>query len=168
MPGFRVGFAAGNHALLSALARVKSYLDHGLFGPVQVAAAAALSECDDFPALVRDRYRVRRDALVRHFGAAGWRIPPPAATMFAWAPLPEPVRHLGSVEFARRLVEEAGVAVSPGVGFGQEGEGHVRLALVQDEERIQRAAERVAELLGRLAAEPRPLHTPIPRSGERT
>jgi len=168
MPGFRVGVAAGNHALVSALARVKSCLDHGLFGPVQVAAAVALSDCDDFPALVRERYRARRDALVRHFGAAGWCIPPPPATMFAWAPLPEPVRHLGSAEFTRRLIEEAGVAVSPGVGFGPAGEGHVRLALVQDEDRLERAAERVGELLARAAAEPRPLHTPIPRSGERT
>jgi alanine-synthesizing transaminase len=164
MAGFRVGFAAGNHALVSALARVKSYLDYGLFGATQVAAAVALNECDDFPGEVRDNYRRRRDALVRHFGAAGWPVPSPAASMFAWAPIPEPLRHLGSLEFTRRLIEEAGVSVSPGVGFGPAGEGHVRIALVEDEPRIQLAADRVGEFLTRVAAEPRPSHTPIPRA----
>jgi alanine-synthesizing transaminase len=164
MAGFRVGFAAGNHALVSALARVKSYLDYGLFGATQVAAAVALNECDDFPGEVRDNYRRRRDALVRHFGAAGWPVPSPAASMFAWAPIPEPLRHLGSLEFTRRLIEEAGVSVSPGVGFGPAGEGHVRIALVEDEPRIELAADRVGEFLTRVAAEPRPSHTPIPRA----
>jgi alanine-synthesizing transaminase len=164
MAGFRVGFAAGNHALVSALARVKSYLDYGLFGATQVAATVALNECDDFPGEVRDNYRRRRDALVRHFGAAGWPVPSPAASMFAWAPIPEPLRHLGSLEFTRRLIEEAGVSVSPGVGFGPAGEGHVRIALVEDEPRIQLAADRVGEFLTRVAAEPRPSHTPIPRA----
>ncbi len=164
MAGFRVGFAAGNHALVSALARVKSYLDYGLFGATQVAAAVALNECDAFPGKVRDNYRRRRDALVRHFGAAGWPVPSPAASMFAWAPIPEPLRHLGSLEFTRRLIEEAGVSVSPGVGFGPAGEGHVRIALVEDEPRIELAADRVGEFLSRVAAEPRPSHTPIPRA----
>ena len=164
MAGFRVGFAAGNHALVSGLARVKSYLDYGLFGATQAAATVALNECDDFPGEVRDNYRRRRDALVRHFGAVGWPVPSPAASMFAWAPIPEPLRHLGSLEFARRLIEEAGVSVSPGVGFGPAGEGYVRIALVEDERRIQLAADRVGEFLTRVAAEPRPSHTPIPRT----
>jgi len=168
MPGFRIGFAAGNHALISALARVKGCLDHGPFGPVQAAGAVALAECDLFPGQVRDRYRARRDALVRHFGAAGWRIAVPVATPYAWTPIPDAVRHIGAQEFARRLLEEEGVAVAPGAGFGPGGEGHVRLALIQDEQRIQQAAERVARLLARVAAEPRPQHTPVPRSGERT
>lgn len=164
MVGFRVGFAAGNHALVSALARVKSYLDHGPFGAAQMAAAVALDECDAFVGEVRDGYRRRRDALVQHLSAAGWPVPPPAATPYAWAPIPEPLRHLGSLEVSRRLVEEAGVSVSPGVAFGPGGEGHVRMALVQDEPRIQVAAGRVAELLKKAAAEPRPAsNAPIPR-----
>ena len=164
MAGFRVGFAAGNHALVSALARVKSYLDYGLAGATQAAARVALDECDDFPAKVCETYRRRRDAIVRHFGAAGWPLPSPAGSMFVWAPIPETVRHLGSLEFSRRLVEEAGVAVAPGIGFGPAGEGHVRIALVQDDARIRIAAERVQGFLARVAAEPRPTHTPIPRA----
>ena len=163
MAGFRVGFAAGNHALVSALARVKSYLDYGLSGATQAAARVALDECDDFPEQVCETYRRRRDAIVRHFGAAGWPLPSPAASMFVWAPVPEPLRHLGTLEFSRRLVEEAGVAVAPGIAFGPAGEGHVRIALVQDEARIQVAAERVHDFLVRVAAEPRPSHTSIPR-----
>jgi alanine-synthesizing transaminase len=168
MAGFRVGFAAGNHALVAALARVKSYLDYGLFGATQVAATAVLNHCDEFPAQVCATYRRRRDALVRDFGAAGWPIPAPAASMFAWAPIPDQLRHLGSLEFARRLIEEAGVAVSPGIGFGPAGEGHVRIALVEDEARIALAAERIGDLLRKVAAEPvRPSHTPIPRVADR-
>ncbi|GEJ58448.1 aminotransferase class I/II-fold pyridoxal phosphate-dependent enzyme [Anaeromyxobacter diazotrophicus] len=168
MAGFRVGFAAGNHALVAALARVKSYLDYGLFGAVQLAAAAVLDGCDAFPAEVCAKYRRRRDALVRDFGAAGWPIPSPAASMFAWAPIPDQLRHLGSLEFARRLIEEAGVCVSPGIGFGPAGEGYVRIALVEDEPRIAKAAERVGEFLRKAAAEPvRPSHTPIPRAVDR-
>jgi alanine-synthesizing transaminase len=167
MPGWRVGIAAGNHALVAALARVKSYLDYGLFGAVQVAATVALDECDDFVVGVREKYRRRRDALVRHFGAAGWTIPSPAASMFAWAPIPDQLRHLGSLEFTRRLIEEAGVAVAPGIGFGPAGEGHVRIALIEDEPRIQLAAERIQAFLVKAAAEPKPTHTPIPRAVER-
>jgi alanine-synthesizing transaminase len=163
MAGFRVGFAAGNHALISALARVKSYLDYGLFGASQVAAAAALNECDDFPAQVCAKYKARRDVLVREFTAAGWPIPPPAASMFAWAPLPDALRWMGSLEFSRRLIEEAAVCVAPGVGFGRAGEGHVRIALVQDESRIKLAAERVGRFIEKASKEPRPSHTPIPR-----
>jgi len=163
MAGFRVGFAAGNAALVAALARVKSYLDYGLFGVAQVAAAAALNECDDFPAQVRARYQRRRDALVASFREAGWNVPPPAASMFAWSPIPEQARHLGSLEFCRRLIEEAGVSVSPGIGFGPAGEGFVRIALVVDEPRIRLAASRIAPFLAKVAAEPRPSHTPVPR-----
>lgn len=147
MAGWRVGFCAGNAALVAAAARVKSYLDYGLFGAVQAAAVTALDECDDEVARIRERYHARRDALVRHFGAAGWQLPTPAASMFAWAAIPEPFRHLGSVEFCRRLVDETGVAVAPGVGFGPAGEGHVRIALIVDEPRIQVAAERIEKFL---------------------
>jgi len=147
MPGWRVGFAAGNAALVGAVARVKSYLDYGLFGAVQRAAIVALDECDGEVALIRQRYQERRDALVRHFGAVGWQVPPPPASMFAWAPIPEPFRGLGSLEFAKRLIDEAGVAVAPGVGFGPLGEGFVRIALIEDEPRIQLAAERVGKFL---------------------
>jgi alanine-synthesizing transaminase len=163
MAGFRVGFAAGNPALIAALARVKSYVDYGLFGVAQVAAAAALNQCDDFPAQVCARYQRRRDALVASFREAGWNVPPPAASMFAWAPIPDAARHLGSLEFCRRLIEEAGVSVSPGVGFGPTGEGHVRIALVVDEARIRLAASRIGPFLAKVAAEPRPSHTPVPR-----
>jgi alanine-synthesizing transaminase len=163
MAGWRVGFGAGNAALVGAMARVKSYLDYGLFGAVQVAARVALDECDADAAANRAKYRRRRDALVRLFGQAGWRIPSPTATMFAWAPLPEPLRHLGSLEFARRLIDECGLAVAPGIGFGPAGEGHVRIALIEDEPRLALAAERVARMLERAAREPRPSHTPIPR-----
>jgi len=147
MPGWRVGFAAGNAAMVAAAARVKSYLDYGLFGAVQMAAITALDECDDDVAAIREKYRRRRDALVRHFGAAGWQIPTPAASMFAWAPIPEPFRAHGSLEFAKRLIDEAGVAVAPGIGFGKEGEGWCRIALLVDEPRITLAAERVGEFL---------------------
>jgi alanine-synthesizing transaminase len=147
MPGWRVGFCAGNPALVAAAARVKSYLDYGLFGAVQAAAMTALDECDDEVVKIREKYRVRRDALVRHFGAAGWQVPAPAASMFAWAPIPEPFRHLGSLEFCKRLIDEAGVAVAPGIGFGPAGEGSVRIALIVDEPRVQLAAERIEKLL---------------------
>jgi alanine-synthesizing transaminase len=147
MPGWRVGFCGGNAALVSAAARVKSYLDYGLFGAVQQAAITALDECDDDVQQIRTKYHQRRDALVRHFGAAGWQIPSPAASMFAWAPIPEPFRHLGSLEFAKRLIDEAGVAVAPGIGFGKAGDGFVRIALIVDEARIQLAGERIEKFL---------------------
>jgi alanine-synthesizing transaminase len=156
MAGWRVGIAAGNAALVAAMARVKSYLDYGLFGATQVAARVALDECDAYAVENRERYRQRRDALCKHFGAAGWQVPPPAATMFAWVPLPEQARHLGALEFARRLIDEAGVAVAPGIGFGAAGEGHVRIALIEDEPRIQLAAQRIGEFLAKLSREPRP------------
>ncbi len=147
MPGWRVGIAAGNPALIAAAARVKSYLDYGLFGAVQRAAVVALDECDADVAEIRERYRRRRDAVCRQFGAAGWAVPTPAASMFVWAPIPEPFRPLGSLEFTKRLIEQAGVAVAPGIGFGPAGEGCVRIALVEEEPRIQLAAERIEKFL---------------------
>jgi alanine-synthesizing transaminase len=127
MPGWRLGFAVGNERVIAALARVKSYLDYGAFTPMQVAATAALNGPDDCIDEMRATYRRRRDALVDSFGRAGWQVPPPTASMFAWAPIPEPFGPLGSVEFSTLLVERAGVAVSPGAGFGEYGEGHVAL-----------------------------------------
>jgi alanine-synthesizing transaminase len=149
MPGWRVGFCGGNANLVAAAARVKSYLDYGLFGAVQMAAITALDECDDEVVAIREKYHRRRDALVRNFGAAGWAIPPPAASMFAWAPIPEAFRSLGSLEFAKRLIDEAGIAVAPGIGFGKAGDGFVRIALIVDEPRIQLAAERLQTFLAK-------------------
>jgi alanine-synthesizing transaminase len=147
MAGWRVGFCAGNAALVGAAARVKSYLDYGLFGATQLAAVTALDECDEDVVQIRAKYERRRDALVAAFGKVGWKIPPPAASMFAWAPIPEPFRALGSLEFAKRLIDEAGVCVAPGIGFGKAGDGFVRIALLVDEPRIDLAAERVGALL---------------------
>ena len=147
MPGWRVGFAVGNERIIAALARVKSYLDYGAFTPIQVAATAALNGPDDCIHEMRAIYRRRRDALVESFGRAGWPVPPPRASMFAWAPIPEPFQTLGSVEFATLLVEKASVAVSPGAGFGEHGEGHVRIALVENEQRIRQAARNIRRLL---------------------
>jgi alanine-synthesizing transaminase len=147
MAGWRIGFAVGNRTLIAALARVKSYLDYGAFTPVQAAAVAALNGPQDVVEANRRLYKARRDCLVDCFGRAGWDIPPPQASMFAWAPVPEPFRAAGSMAFAKRLLAEAGVAVSPGVGFGEEGEGFVRIALVENEQRIRQAARGVKKLL---------------------
>jgi alanine-synthesizing transaminase len=149
MAGWRIGFAVGNRALIAALTRVKSYLDYGAFTPVQAAAVAALNGPQDIVEANRRLYKARRDCLVASFGRAGWKVPPPEASMFAWAPIPEPFRHLGSVGFAKRLLEEAHVAVAPGVGFGEEGEGFVRIALVENEQRLRQAARGVKTLLAR-------------------
>src|SRR5919112_360100 len=147
MAGWRIGFAVGNAALIEALARVKSYLDYGAFTPIQAAAAAALNGPQEIVEANRRLYRARRDCLVESFGRAGWEIPPPEASMFAWAPIPEPFRASGSMDFAKRLLAEAQVAVSPGVGFGEEGEGYVRIALVENEQRIRQAARGVKKFL---------------------
>jgi len=149
MPGWRMGFAVGNTRLIEALARIKSYLDYGAFTPVQVAAAAALNGPEDCIGEIRDIYRARRDVLVEAMGRAGWTIPAPPATMFAWAPVPAPFDRLGSMEFAKILLSEAEVAVSPGVGFGEYGEGFVRLGLVENEHRIRQAARNIRKVLGR-------------------
>lgn len=140
MPGWRMGFAVGNERLIGALARVKSYLDYGAFTPIQVAAAAALNGPQDCIEEIRGTYRRRRDCLVESFARAGWNVPPPPATMFCWAPIPEPFQALSSVEFSKLLIEKADVAVSPGLGFGEYGEGYVRIALVENEHRIRQAA----------------------------
>jgi len=150
MPGWRIGFAVGNQRLIAALTRVKSYLDYGAFTPIQVAATAALNGPQDAIQANRDLYRKRRDVLVESFGRAGWDIPPPEASMFAWAKIPEQCAHLGAMEFSKQLLGEAGVAVSPGVGFGDEGEGFVRIALVENEQRIRQAARNIKKYLASL------------------
>jgi alanine-synthesizing transaminase len=147
MPGWRVGFAVGNERLIAALTRVKSYLDYGAFTPIQVAAAAALNGSDEVIEEVRTIYRGRRDVMVESFGRAGWNIPSPSATMFAWAPIPDQYAHLGSLEFAKLLIQETGVAVAPGVGFGEYGDQYVRLALVENEQRIRQAARSIKKFL---------------------
>ena len=142
-----MGFAVGNRRLIAALTRVKSYLDYGSFTPIQVAACAALDGPQDCIDEAREVYRQRRDVLVESFGRAGWDIPSPDASMFAWVPLPPKFAHLGSVEFSKLLMREASVAVSPGVGFGKNGEGYVRMALVENEQRIRQAARNLKALL---------------------
>jgi alanine-synthesizing transaminase len=152
MAGFRVGFALGNERLIAALARVKSYLDYGAYTPVQVAAAAALNGPQECVADMRAIYRHRRDVLVETFAKAGWPVPKPAASMFCWAPLPERFKHLGSVEFAKRLMEGAEIAVAPGAGFGEYGDSFVRIALVENEQRIRQAARNLKRFLQSNAA----------------
>lgn len=147
MPGWRMGFAVGNHHLIAALTRIKSYLDYGAYTPIQVAASAALNGPQDCVAEIRETYRNRRDALVESMSRAGWDVPPPPATMFAWAPLPEKFAPLGSMKFSELLLSEANVAVSPGIGFGEYGEGFVRIGLVENEQRIRQAARGVRKLL---------------------
>jgi alanine-synthesizing transaminase len=164
MPGWRIGFAVGNERLIAALSRVKSYLDYGAFTPVQVAATAALNGPDDCIHEMRATYQRRRDVLVDSFGRAGWQVPPPAASMFAWAPIPEPFRPIGGVEFSTLLVEKAGVAVSPGEGFGEHGEGHVRIALVENEQRIRQAARNIRRFL---ETGPEMLHNVVPLATRR-
>jgi alanine-synthesizing transaminase len=147
MAGWRIGFAAGNERLIAALARVKSYLDYGAFTPIQVAAVAALNGPQDCVDKLRALYRERRDVLLRGLAAAGWNVPAPAASMFVWAPIPERFRHLGSLEFSKLLLERAKVAVSPGVGFGEHGDGHVRIALVENTHRIRQACRAIRQFL---------------------
>ena len=147
MAGWRIGFAVGNERLIAALGRVKSYLDYGAFTPIQVAAAAALNgpqECIDE---MRATYKRRRDTLVESFGRAGWAIPAPKASMFAWAPVPEKFRALGSLEFSKLLIEKADVAVAPGIGFGEHGDEYVRIALVENEQRIRQAGRNLRRFL---------------------
>lgn len=151
MPGWRMGFAVGNERLIAALGRVKSYLDYGAFTPIQVAAAAALNGPQDCVDEIRAMYKARRDVLVESFTRAGFPIPAPPATMFAWAPVPEPFKQLGCVEFTKLLIEKADVAVSPGVGFGEYGEGFVRLAIVENEHRIRQAARSIKKFLSEYA-----------------
>jgi alanine-synthesizing transaminase len=164
MAGWRMGFAVGNERLLAALARVKSYLDYGAFTPVQVAATAALNgpqECIDE---MRATYRRRRDVLIDSFGKAGWTIPAPSASMFAWVEIPEKFRSLGSLEFSKLLIEKADVAVAPGIGFGEYGDEYVRIALVENEQRIRQAARGIRRFFDNAD---RTLHNvvPIARAG---
>ncbi|HYW59570.1 MAG TPA: LL-diaminopimelate aminotransferase [Xanthobacteraceae bacterium] len=164
MPGWRIGFAVGNERIIAALARVKSYLDYGAFTPIQVAATAALNGPEDCIVEMRETYKRRRDVLVESFGRAGWDIPPPQASMFAWAPLPEPFKTIGTVDFATLLIEKAELAVSPGIGFGEHGEGFVRIALVENEQRIRQAARNLRRFL---ETGPEKLHNVVPLAKRR-
>ncbi|MET0380338.1 MAG: LL-diaminopimelate aminotransferase [Methyloceanibacter sp.] len=159
MPGWRVGFAVGNDRIIHALTRVKSYLDYGAFTPVQVAASAALNGPQDCIEEIRAIYKRRRDCLVDAMRRAGWPVPSPPATMFAWAPIPGMFAHLGSLEFSKMLLEKASVAVSPGVGFGEYGEGYVRIALVENEQRIRQAARNIRKFFADSA---KTMHNVIP------
>src|SRR6201993_2066452 len=147
MAGWRIGFAVGNSRLIAALARVKSYLDYGAFTPIQVAATAALNGPQDCIEEIRERYRARRDVLIDGLRQAGWLIPEPEATMFAWAPIPPAFRGIGSLAFSKLLLERANVAVSPGIGFGEYGEGFVRIALVENRQRLRQATRNIKALL---------------------
>ena len=147
MAGWRIGFAVGNKTLIAALTRVKSYIDYGAFTPLQAAACAALNGPQDIVDKNRELYHKRRDVLVDAFGRAGWNIPAPPASMFAWAPLPPALKDMGSLEFSKQLLTHADVAVAPGVGYGEDGEGYVRIALVENEQRLRQAARNVTRYL---------------------
>jgi alanine-synthesizing transaminase len=152
MAGWRVGFCVGNPAMVGALTRIKSYLDYGIFQPIQIAAAHALQAGQECVAETRETYRRRAAALTGALRGAGWEVPEPRSTMFVWAPIPAPYAGMSSIEFARMLLREAGVVVSPGVGFGAQGEGHVRFALIESEARLREAGERIGGVLRRTAA----------------
>ncbi|MAT34259.1 MAG: aminotransferase [Ponticaulis sp.] len=156
MAGWRVGFAVGNEKLIAALSRVKSYLDYGSFTPIQVAACEALNGDQSCVDELRATYKSRRDTLIDAFSHAGWELPVPDASMFVWAPLPEQVKHMGSLDFSLQLLNQAHVSVSPGVGFGEHGEGYVRLALVENEQRIRQAARNVRRFLQSVDADDMP------------
>ena len=147
MAGWRVAFMAGNAEAVAALAKLKSYLDYGTFQPIQIAATVTLNEAADYPKLVSETYQGRRDSLCGGLGRIGWPVTPPKGTMFVWAPIPEAYRHMDSVSFASFLVTEAGVAVSPGGGFGPGGEGYVRFALIENEQRIGQAVRNLRKAL---------------------
>jgi alanine-synthesizing transaminase len=164
MAGLRIGFAVGNERLIAALSRVKSYLDYGAYTPVQVAAAAALNGPDACIRDMRATYKKRRDAMVESFARVGWPIPAPSASMFAWAPIPARFRELGSLEFSKLLIEKADVAVAPGIGFGEHGDGYVRIALVENEQRIRQAARNIGRFL---ASADKTLHNVVPLSAAR-
>lgn len=149
MPGWRVGFCCGNATLIQALAKLKSYLDYGMFTPVQVAAICALEGDQSCVAEICDMYRSRRDVLCGGLNALGWPVTPPRATMFVWAPIPEPYRAMGSIEFSKKLLTEAKVAVSPGIGFGEYGEGYVRFGLIENEQRTRQALRNIRGMLRR-------------------
>jgi alanine-synthesizing transaminase len=150
MAGWRMGFAVGNKELIAAMTRVKSYLDYGAFTPIQAAACAALNGPQDIVESNRQLYQKRRDVMVEAFARTGWEIPPPAASMFAWAPLPAALKDMGSLEFSKQLLTHADVAVAPGVGYGEMGEGFVRIAMVENEQRLRQAARNVKRYLSSL------------------
>lgn len=164
MAGWRMGFAVGNERLIAALSRVKSYLDYGAYTPIQVAAAAALNGPQECVAEMRETYKKRRDALVDSFGRAGFPVPTPKASMFAWAPIPEPFREMGSVEFSKLLIEKAEVAVAPGVGFGEHGDDYVRIAVVENEQRIRQAARNIRRFFDQAGLT---LHNVVPLTATR-
>ena len=149
MPGWRVGFCCGNKDLLAALSRIKSYFDYGLFTPIQVAAIKALDDGDDYVEEIRLRYQSRRDVLVKGLNDAGWKVDVPKGTMFVWAKIPSNLRSLGSLEFSKRLLKEAEVAVSPGIGFGEYGEGYVRFSLIENEQRTRQAVRNIKKFLSK-------------------
>ena len=149
MPGWRVGFCCGNKDLLAALSRIKSYFDYGLFTPIQVAAIKALDDGDDYVEEIRLRYQDRRDVLIKGLDDAGWRVESPKATMFVWAKIPSTLRSLGSLEFSKRLLKEAEVAVSPGIGFGDYGEGYVRFSLIENKHRTRQAIRNIKKFLSK-------------------
>ncbi|HEX6595993.1 MAG TPA: aminotransferase class I/II-fold pyridoxal phosphate-dependent enzyme [Acidimicrobiales bacterium] len=150
MAGWRVGFLVGNKEIVAALAKLKSYLDYGTFQPIQIAAIVAMNEASDYPKQVNEIYWGRRDALCDGLDRIGWHVERPKATMFVWAPIPEPYRDMGSLEFASFLVKEAKVAAAPGIGFGKEGDGFVRFALIENEMRITQAARHLRKALTKL------------------
>jgi alanine-synthesizing transaminase len=150
MAGWRVAFLLGNAKVVAALAKLKSYLDYGTFQPIQIAATVTMNELPDFPREVNEIYQVRRDTLCDGLNRIGWEMTPPRGTMFAWAPIPEPYREMGSIEFAKMLVTEASVAASPGVGFGPDGDGHIRFALIENEQRILQAVRNLKKALPKL------------------
>jgi len=150
MAGWRVAFLVGNPQVIGALAKLKSYLDYGTFQPIQIAATVTMNEARDFPLEVNQIYQARRDTLCGGLSRIGWEMVPPKGTMFAWAPIPEPYREMGSIEFAKLLVTEAQVAVSPGIGFGPDGDGHVRFALIENEQRIGQAIRSLKRALPKL------------------
>lgn len=147
MPGWRVGFACGNSRMINALARIKSYFDYGMFQPIQIASIIALNECEEEVKAIVEKYRRRRDVLCDGLNRCGWKVAKPKATMFVWAKIPEPFDKLGSFEFSKLLLKEAKVATSPGVGFGEHGEGYVRFALVENEHRIRQAVRGIRKVL---------------------
>jgi alanine-synthesizing transaminase len=162
MAGWRMGFCVGRPDVVGALAKLKSYLDYGTFQPIQIASIVALREASEYPLEVNEIYLGRRDCLISGLARAGWDVEPPRGTMFVWAPIPEEWAELGSLEFALKLAREADVAVSPGVGFGEGGDGHVRFALVENEERIRQATRNIRRLLGA------PHHVGAPSDAEPT
>ncbi|MBO0714153.1 MAG: aminotransferase class I/II-fold pyridoxal phosphate-dependent enzyme, partial [Acidimicrobiales bacterium] len=146
--GWRMAFMVGNPEMVAALTKLKSYLDYGVFQPVQIASIVAMNDASGYPKVVNEIYQGRRDALCEGLSRIGWPVAKPRGTMFVWAPIPEPYRAMGSLEFSKFLVREAKVAVSPGVGFGPGGDGHVRFALIENEQRIGQAVRNLRRLFG--------------------